>query len=134
ELNTTDSYAAIAFYTAKFTGRKEKFAGIEDAVWTGHSWLLFHEVNRPPQSDVLSAIWHIGWGATDMRAAYQTQLASGTTFATPITDTSDMAGGAPNSGAFLWAYVDGPDHVLIELNTSENNNFGHVHLLSADPP
>ena len=36
-------------------------------------------------------------------------------------------------GSFFFAYVDGPDHALIELNTAAHHRFGHVHLLSADP-
>ena len=35
---------------------------------------------------------------------------------------------------FFYAYVDGPDHSLIELNTSSNHNFGHVHMFSTNPP
>jgi catechol 2,3-dioxygenase-like lactoylglutathione lyase family enzyme len=42
-----------------------------------------------------------------------------------------MVGG---SRPFFYAYVDGPDHGLIELNTAAHHNFGHVHLFSADPP
>ena len=130
-LNTTDPAAAIEFYTSKFKARKESFAGLGDAVWTGDSWLLFTKVDAPPPSDLLSGIWHIGWGAEDMQATYQQQLAKGTRFATPITDISDLVGG---NRAFFYAYVDGPDHVLIELNTARHHNFGHVHLFSADPP
>ena len=109
-LNTTDPPAAIAFYTSKFKARKESFAGLGDAVWTGDSWLL---------------------GAEDMQSTYRLQLAKGTRFATPITDISDMVGG---NRQFFYAYVDGPDRVLIELNTARHHNFGHVHLFSGDPP
>jgi catechol 2,3-dioxygenase-like lactoylglutathione lyase family enzyme len=130
-LNTTDPALAIAFYTSKFKARKESFAGLGDAVWTGDSWLLFTKVNSPPPSELLSGIWHIGWGAEDMQSTYQQQLAKGTRFATPITDISDMVGG---NRQFLYAYVDGPDHVLIELNTARHHNFGHVHMFSADAP
>jgi catechol 2,3-dioxygenase-like lactoylglutathione lyase family enzyme len=66
-----------------------------------------------------------------MQSTYQQQLAKGMRFATPITDISDMVGG---DRQFFYAYVDGPDHVLIELNTAAHHNFGHVHLFSADPP
>ncbi len=66
-----------------------------------------------------------------MQSTYQQQLAKGTRFATPITDISDMVGG---NRPFFYAYVDGPDHVLIELNTARHHNFGHVHMFSADPP
>ena len=130
-LNTTDPAAAIAFYTSKFKARRESFAGLGDAVWTGDSWLLFTKVDAPPPSELLSAIWHIGWGVEDMQSSYQQQLASGTRFATPITDISDMVGG---NRPFFYAYVDGPDHALIEINTARHHNFGHVHLFSADPP
>jgi catechol 2,3-dioxygenase-like lactoylglutathione lyase family enzyme len=130
-LNATDPAAAILFYTSKFKARKESFAGLGDAVWTGDSWLLFTKVAAPPPSELLSGIWHIGWGAEDMQSTYQQQLAKGTRFATPITDISDMVGG---NRQFFYAYVDGPDHVLIELNTAQHHNFGHVHMFSADPP
>jgi catechol 2,3-dioxygenase-like lactoylglutathione lyase family enzyme len=130
-LNATDPAAAVEFYTSRFKARKESFAGLGDAVWTGDSWLLFTKVDAPPPSELLSGIWHIGWGAQDMQSTYQQQLAKGTRFATPITDISDMVGG---NRPFFYAYVDGPDHALIELNTARHDNFGHVHLFSADPP
>ena len=130
-LNATDPAAAILFYTSRFKARQESFAGLGDALWTGDSWLLFTKVAAPPPSEVLSGIWHIGWGAEDMQSTYQQQLAKGTRFATPLTDISDMVGG---NRAFYYAYVDGPDHVLVELNTARHHNFGHVHMFSADPP
>jgi catechol 2,3-dioxygenase-like lactoylglutathione lyase family enzyme len=130
-LNTTDPAAAIDFYTTKFKARKARFAGLMDAVWTGDSWLLFTKVPTSPASDLESALWHIGWGAEDMKTTYQKQLDSGTQFATPITDITAMTGG---SRPFYYAYVDGPDHALIELNTAGHHNFGHVHMFSADPP
>jgi catechol 2,3-dioxygenase-like lactoylglutathione lyase family enzyme len=130
-LNATDPASAILFYTSKFKARRESFAGLGDAVWTGDSWLLFTKVDSPPPSELLSGIWHIGWGAEDMSSTYQQQLAKGTRFATPITDISDMVGG---DRKFFYAYVDGPDHALIELNTARHHNFGHVHMFSVDPP
>ncbi len=130
-LNSTDPASAIEFYTSRFKARKESFADLGDAVWTGDSWLLFAKVDAPPPSELLSGIWHIGWGAEDMQATYQQQLAKGTQFATPITDISDMVGG---DRPFFYAYVEGPDHALIELNTARHHNFGHVHMFSADPP
>jgi catechol 2,3-dioxygenase-like lactoylglutathione lyase family enzyme len=130
-LNVTDAVAAIDFYTTKFDCEKAKFADQGDAVWTQKSWILFTRVKGVPPSDTVSAIWHFGWGAEDMQAAYRKQLDSGTRFQTPITDISDLAGKPP--GSFFYAYVDGPDHALIELNTAAHHRFGHVHLLSEDP-
>jgi len=132
-LNSTDPAAAIAFYTSKFDCEKAKFAGKIDAVWAQKSWLLFDKVSKPPKSEITSAIWHIGWGAEDIKATYQKQLDSGTKFETPLSDISDIGGGKANSGLLLFAYVDGPDHELIELNSATHHHFGHIHLLSKDP-
>ena len=135
-LNTTDPKAAIDFYTTKLESEKRKFAGAEDAVWANKSWLLFTKVNTPPKSEITSAIWHIGWGGGDnMKETYQKQIASGTKFQTPITDISDQCDGKGGNGRFFFSYIDGPDHALIELNTTTagNTHFGHVHLLSQDP-
>ena len=38
-----------------------------------------------------------------------------------------------NTPGFYYAYVDGPDHALIEINTANHHNFGHLHLFSDDP-
>ncbi len=132
-LNSTDPEAAIQFYTAKFKAEKQKFAGGRDAVWTGDSWLLFTKVNTPPPADTVSGIWHIGWGAEDMKSTFQKQIESGTRFQTPLTDISGMTGAPEDSGRFFYAYVEGPDHALIELNTARHHNFGHVHMFSDDP-
>jgi catechol 2,3-dioxygenase-like lactoylglutathione lyase family enzyme len=131
-LNATDPAAAINFYTSKFDCEKALFNGNSDAVWAQKSWMLFNKVSKPPKSEITSAIWHFGWGAEDMKAAYRKQLDSGTKFETPLTDISDIGGGNA-TGLFFFAYVDGPDHQLIELNTANHHHFGHIHLLSRDP-
>jgi catechol 2,3-dioxygenase-like lactoylglutathione lyase family enzyme len=123
-LNTLDPAAAIDFYTSKFDCEKAKFAGRADAVWAQKSWLLFHKVKNPPPWELTSTIWHFGWGAEDMKAVYQKQLAMQTKFFTPITQLRPT---------FYYAYVEGPDHALIELNTASHHHFGHLHLLSEDP-
>jgi catechol 2,3-dioxygenase-like lactoylglutathione lyase family enzyme len=132
-LNTTDPKAAIDFYTSKFDCEKAKFAGVMDAVWAQKSWLLFAKVNQTPALDFTSAIWHFGWGAEDMKATYEKQVAMGTKFFTPITDISDIGGQAGATGRFFYAYVQSPDNALIELNTANHHRFGHLHLFSADP-
>src|SRR5205809_4485312 len=135
-LNSTDPKAAINFYTTKLESEKREFAGAEDAVWANKSWLLFTKVNTPPKSEITSAIWHIGWGGGDnMKETYQKQIDSGTRFQTPITDISDQCDGKGGNGRFFFSYIDGPDHALIELNTTAAGitHFGHVHLLSQDP-
>jgi predicted enzyme related to lactoylglutathione lyase len=122
-LNATDPAADIAFYTTKFDAEKGTFAGVMNGVWAQKSWMLFSKVSTPPVSEITSPIWHFGWGAEDMKTTYQKQLDSGTKFATPITELF------PN---FFFAYVEGPDKALIELNTAQHHHFGHIHMLSLD--
>lgn len=129
--NSADPAAAIEFYTTRFNGEKRKFAGA-DAVWTGRSWLLFNKVKRPPPHEIVASIYHLGWGLRDIQAAYQHQLDLGTKFETPLGDLADLLGtGTPGRG--YYAYVDGPDHALIEMNGSNADHFQHIHLLSDDP-
>src|SRR5713226_4255734 len=127
-LNTPDPSGAIKFYTSKFDCEEARFLG-HDAVWAQQSWLLFNKVKSAPPWELVSAIWHFGWGAEDMKAAYQKQLEMGTRFFKPLTDISDLAN-VPN---FYYAYVESPDHALIELNTAGHHHFGHLHLFSEDP-
>src|SRR5262245_19381658 len=122
-LNSRDPAKSIAFYTSKFACEKAPFAG-QDAVRAQKSWLLFTKVDQAALWELTSAIWHFGWGAEDMKSAYQKQLAMKTKFFTPLT---------PLGRDFFYAYVEGPDRELIELNTASHHNFGHVHLLSEDP-
>ena len=130
-LNTTDPPGAIKFYTSKFDCEERKFLN-QDAVWAQQSWLLFNKVKTAPPWELTSAIWHFGWGAEDMKAEYQKQLESGTKFFTPLTDISDILGGT-STGRFFYAYVETPDHGLVELNTANHHRFGHLHLFSEDP-
>ncbi|HKF55986.1 MAG TPA: VOC family protein, partial [Blastocatellia bacterium] len=122
-LNGTDPLSAIKFYTSKFDCEQAKLGGAIDAVWAQKSWILINKVQTAPPWQLTSAIWHFGWGAEDMQATYQKQLDSGTKFFTPITQL------APS---FYFAYVEGPDHALIELNTANHHHFGHLHLFSED--
>jgi catechol 2,3-dioxygenase-like lactoylglutathione lyase family enzyme len=128
-LNSTDPAKAIEFYTSRFDCEKAKFGGVMDAVKAQNAWLLFTKVAEAPPWELVSAIWHIGWGAEDMKSTYQKQLDMGTKFYTPITDISKLTG----TQGFYYAYVDGPDHALIELNTAAHHHFGHLHLFAEDP-
>ena len=132
-LNVTDPAAAADFYTAKFDCEKAKFDGKQEAVWTQKSWLLFNKVRQAPGLDFTSTIWHMGWGAEDMKATYAKQVAMGTKFFEPINDISDIGGNVGAKDTFYYSYVQSPDNALIELNTARHHNFGHLHLFSADP-
>ena len=134
-LNSTDPERAISFYTAKFEAERRAYRGAE-TVWANGIWLLFDKTAAAPKSAITSGIWHIGWGGgDDMKETYRKQLALGSRFQVPLTDLSDQCDGNGGNGKFLFAYVDGPDHALIELNTTPAgiHSFGHLHLLSEDP-
>jgi catechol 2,3-dioxygenase-like lactoylglutathione lyase family enzyme len=135
-LNSTDPKAAIEFYTTKFDAEKAKFAGLLDAVWVQKSWILINKVAAPPPSEVVSTIWHMGFGAgptpEETKATYQKLLDAGVKFQTPITDISDIAGGT-QMGRLLYAYVIAPDNALVETINGKDHSFNHIHLLSENP-
>ena len=132
-LNTLDPQAAINFYTSKFDSEKAKFAGLLDGVWTQKSWMLFTKVTTPPKWELDSSIWHFGWGAENMKAEYERQLKMGTKFFTPLTDISDIGGNTGAKDLVYYSYVESPEKALIELITSNNHRFNHLHLFSEDP-
>src|SRR4030095_6738665 len=123
-LNSVDPSKAIAFYTSTFdVTRKASVAGI-DAVQSENMYLLFNKVKNAPPTSPDSAIWHFGWGSTDMETDYQKRVAQGIAFQTPLTRLP--------SGT-LFAYMKAPDGALWEINTSQTRAFIHVHLYSDAP-
>lgn len=130
-LNSTDPRAAIEFYTTHLSGEQATFDG-DPAVWTQKSWLLFNTVKRPPPHEPISALFHIGWGAEDMKAEFQRQIDLGTTFQTVLTDGVELFGAGTRDRNFFM-YLDGPDHATIEVQSATHHNFMHVHLFSDDP-
>jgi catechol 2,3-dioxygenase-like lactoylglutathione lyase family enzyme len=101
QINATDPAASIAFYTSRIDSEKALGPDGHDAVRAQTSWLLFNRVSSHPPSEILSAVWHIGWGAEAMPATYQKQLDAGTRFATPLTDISELVGST--KGKFFYA-------------------------------
>lgn len=130
-LNSVNASAAIDFYTRHFSGERAKF-GNTDALWTQKSWILFNKVSQPPPSEIVSSIYHIGWGAEDMKAEFQRLIQVGTTFQTLLTDAVDLFGSGTRDRNFF-LYVEGPDHGMIEVQSQMHHNFSHIHLLSDDP-
>lgn len=130
-LNSVDPEKAIDFYATHFNAARDRFAGKVPAVRAQGKWLLFDKVTQAPPWPVISSLYHIGWGAPDMQVAYQRLIDSGVHFETPLTDIAQVLE-APAGRAFF-AYVDGPDHAMIEINGARDDTFQHVHLLSADP-
>lgn len=123
-LNSIDPAAAITFYTRTFDVTKRTTLAGLDAVQSENMYLLFNRVAAAPPVSPDSAIWHFGWGSTDMDADYKKHLAAGVTFQTPMTKLG--------SGT-LFAYMKGPDGALVEINSSQTRAFIHVHLYSDAP-
>lgn len=130
-LNSVDPEKAIDFYAAHFNATRDRFAGQVPAVRAQGKWLFIDKVRQPPPSAVLSALYHVGWGAPDMQVAYKRLLDEGVHFETPLTDIAQVLDAPAGRGFF--AYVDGPDHALIEVNGARDDTFQHVHFLSTDP-
>lgn len=123
-LNSAGPSTAVDFYTRTFDVTKKTNVGGMDAVHSENMYLLFTRFAKPPTTPRDTAIWHFGWGSTDMEADYQKHLASGVAFQTPITKLG--------SGT-LFAYMKAPDGALVEINTSQTRAFIHVHLYSDAP-
>ncbi len=123
-LNTTDPSKAIDFYAGVFEAvRKTDLAGFP-GVRSENIHLLFDRVKSPPATSPDSAIWHFGWGSTDMETDYRALVDRGIEFQTPMTRLGS---------GLLFAYMKAPDGALVEINTSNTRAFIHVHLYSDAP-
>lgn len=129
-VNTMYPELAIQWYTRHFECERAKFGG-EDALRVGKAWILFQKVDQPPPWKITTALYHIGWGATDPKADYQKFLAAGARIQSPLMDLGE---GLPLPlGQRFFMYLWGPDNVMIEDITANSNQYNHVHLLSEDP-
>jgi catechol 2,3-dioxygenase-like lactoylglutathione lyase family enzyme len=59
-------------------------------------------------------------------------IARGTTFQTVLTDGVELFGAGTRDRNFFM-YLDGPDHVTIEVQSAMHHDFMHVHLFSDNP-
>ena len=130
-LNSADPAAAMEFYSGHLAAEKAAFAGTS-ALWTQQSWLLFNKTKQPPPHEVISALFHIGWGAEDMKAEFERQIKLGTTFQTVLTDGVELFGTGTRDRNFFM-YLDGLAHLTIEVQSAMHHNFMHVHMFSDDP-
>lgn len=123
-LNSTDPSTAAGFYTRIFSNTsKTEIAGIT-AIRSEDIHLLFDRVEKVPTVSPDSAIWHFGWGSTDMESDYQSLHEKGIAFQTPLTRLGS---------GLQFAYLKAPDGALVEINTSNTRAFTHVHLYSDAP-
>src|SRR5437762_14138822 len=69
-LNVINIDESIRFYSRVFGAVPVKFHGTVDALFTERSLILFNKVSEPPPSELMSGIWHIGWGGVDVKNEY----------------------------------------------------------------
>jgi catechol 2,3-dioxygenase-like lactoylglutathione lyase family enzyme len=123
-LNVTNVEESIRFYSRVFGAVPVKFHGASDALFTERSLILFNKVTQPPPSDLVSGIWHIGWGGVDVKNEYEWWKGHGVEVHTPLSPL-------PGTDNYYF-YMHGPDKELIEINTMGHHRFAHVHLFADD--
>jgi len=131
-LNAVNPEASLHFYSTRFNGKRAHLNASTEGIWASHLWLLFDKVARPAPNEIVSSLYHLGWGAPDGRVAYDRLVDLGVDFETPMSDLSDLLGtGSPGNGWYM--YAEGPDRELIEINRANNYDFQHFHMLTDDP-
>ena len=124
-LNVVDPEASIKYYERFFSGVRIKYRDTADAVLTDRSYILFNKVDSPAPSDLVTALYHMGWGGIDGPAEYEWRKKEGVQF------ESELA----TLGTAYYFYAYGPDKEVIEVWTGggfHHNRFGHMHLLAND--
>lgn len=122
-INSMDPHASGIWYRKYFDAVPVMFHGVADAVLTDRSYILYTKVDKPPATDIKSAIWHIGWGGVDGPSDFKWRKDAGVEFETPLTAL----------GANYYMYAKGPDGELIEVWTGyKHHRFGHIHLFAED--
>lgn len=122
-LNVTSVDESVRFYSRVFGAVPVKFHGA-DALFTERSLILFNKVAQPPPGELVSGIWHIGWGGVDVKNEFEWWKSRGVEIHTPLSPL-------PGQDNFYF-YVRGPDKELIEINTMGHHRFAHVHLFADD--
>ncbi len=123
-LNSVDPARSIKFYSRVFGATPVKFRGVSDALFTEKSFILFNQVDTPPDGKLNTGIWHIGWGGVDVKNEYEWWKNHNVDIHTPL---SPLPG--PDN---FYMYISGPDKELIEINTMGHHRFAHVHFFATD--
>jgi catechol 2,3-dioxygenase-like lactoylglutathione lyase family enzyme len=123
-LNSSDPAKAIEWYTRTFNVTSRATVAGFDGLASERIHLLFSKTATPPTATLDSPIWHFGWGSPDLPADFEMHQANGVKFATPL---SKLAQGT------VFAYMNGPDGALVEINSAQSRAFVHVHLYSEHP-
>lgn len=123
-LNVLDPEQSIRFYCRVFGAVPIQFRGGPPALFTERSFILFNQVETPPDPTLNTGIWHIGWGGVDVKGLYEWWKSRDVDIHTPLSPL-------PGRDNF-YMYLSGPDKELIEINTMGHHRFGHVHFFCDD--
>lgn len=123
-LNVTEPQKSIKFYRDVFGAVPVKYRGKVDALFCERSFLILNQVDVPPNGQLNTGIWHMGWGGVDVKNEFEWWKAKGVDIHTPLSPLP----GKDN----YYMYISGPDKELIEINTMGHHRFGHVHLFATD--
>ena len=162
-LNSVDPDAAIDFYVRQFASTaKATWAGLPALESPTNVRVLFTKVDTAPATEPQTAIWHFGWHVTDIRRSLETYrsrrevkllplyttdeggsvlissdtwpAAAGTLGLTKAQIADARARGVKPAGGGGFAYMQGPDHALVEYQGDlPAERFNHVHLYQDDP-
>ncbi len=122
-LNVVDPAKTIDYYEQFFSGVRTKFRNTADAILTDRSFLLLNKVEKPAAWELISAIYHIGWGGVDGPSDFKWRDEEGMKWETPVASLGEEH--------YMYAY--GPDKEVVEVWTGfHHHRFGHVHLLAED--
>jgi hypothetical protein len=162
-LNSVDPDAAISFYARQFPSTtKASWGGFAALKSPNNVLVLFNKVAIAPPILPQTAIWHFGWHVVDVRrslAAYKerpevklqplfTSPESGSVLVSSDTwpGTGGVLGltrtqiaaaraeGVKPAGGAGFAYMQGPDHALVEYQGNfPAERFNHVHMFQEEP-
>jgi catechol 2,3-dioxygenase-like lactoylglutathione lyase family enzyme len=162
-LNSVDPDAAIDFYVRQFpASAKTSWGGLPALTAPNNVLVLFTRVATAPATSPQTAIWHFGWHVTDTRASLEGYKARPDVTLLPLyttdeggsvlvsSDTWPSTGRTPGltkaqislaktngvqptrTGGF--AYMQGPDHALVEYaGNHPAERLNHVHMYQDDP-
>jgi catechol 2,3-dioxygenase-like lactoylglutathione lyase family enzyme len=160
-LNSTNPEAAIEYYTKQFPSTSKATWGGMPVLKSGKVYVLFNKVKKQPTIVPQSAIWHFGWHVTDVRERNKMYLenhvpllplytgdgdasvwissdtwpgAGGTLGRSKAQIEEAKAKGIKPAGGAGFAYLDGPDHAIIEYQGNMPvERFNHVHMYQDEP-
>jgi catechol 2,3-dioxygenase-like lactoylglutathione lyase family enzyme len=152
-LNVKNREQSRQFYEKHFHAERVLLNGTSEALHVAPTLILMDEQPDAPDSNLPTALQHMGWGAADTGAWYEAAHAQGispdtrgfTLFNTNETPTI----GDPGSGAIIalsgevpacfpvpdvaaYMYVLGPDLERIEIWSGADGRVNHMHFTTAD--